>query len=391
MTPSPIDKTLDQVREDLYDRIQEIQKNSKDFPQHLNLKRGVVRGIIEVVAFGLFQLYQLLGFVLKQAFADTATGWFLDRHCKQVGISRNKISTTEGIVVFKRKNSTQNKPIPANTLLKTSPDHKGDVYQFKTIEEVVIEKGKTSITAKVIAMQPGSAYNVKSGQINEFTTPMPEFIVTNLTGWITKEGTDDETDEHLRNRYQLAWKAGSGISKYSYMNWAYQVPTVKEVFVLDNHPNGQGTIDIIVRGTDNVPSEETLKQVEKIIESHRPQIDNPKVKGVTVKPVSIRGKLILLSGDINTLPTQAEAAVMSLNDSDLNMENITPLNIGIGLTQNTLVAVTKTREIEKIVWEEIRVNSEALGSSVPEEITASAYELIEITNVTFSAEFKDYS
>ena len=81
-----VSRTLDQIRQDMFDRLTAAQEEYAALgwlPIRLNLNKGIARGLIELWCWGLWQLYQLLALVLTQAFPDTATGAWLDLHCKQ--------------------------------------------------------------------------------------------------------------------------------------------------------------------------------------------------------------------------------------------------------------------------------------------------------------------
>ena len=66
-----VSKSLDQIRAELFARIEEVQDEyaAKGWlPRRLNLNKGVVRGLLELFAWGIWQLYRLLETVLLQAF-----------------------------------------------------------------------------------------------------------------------------------------------------------------------------------------------------------------------------------------------------------------------------------------------------------------------------------
>ncbi|MEG6552456.1 hypothetical protein V6C53_19670, partial [Desulfocurvibacter africanus] len=121
----PVSKTLEQIRADMFGRIEEVQAEyvAKGLlPRRLNLNKGVVRGMIELWCWGLFQLYLFLALVLKQAFPSTATELWLDLWCKQVNVTRRVTTKARGQVHFVRVNTSGNVRIPAGRILRTPPD-----------------------------------------------------------------------------------------------------------------------------------------------------------------------------------------------------------------------------------------------------------------------------
>ncbi len=49
--------------------------------------------------------------------------------------------------------------------------------------------------------------------------------------------------------------------------------------MLDQHPRGQGTVDVIVRGSAGVPTQTVVDAVAAVIEQHRHQNDDVAVGG----------------------------------------------------------------------------------------------------------------
>ena len=117
----PVSKTLDEIRNDLFAKITSIQDQGF-FPQKLNLNKGVVRGLIELWAWGLYQLYQFLILVFGQLFPSMATGLWLDLHCAQVGVKRQLATKALGQVRFIREDTQENISIRKNQVIKTRPD-----------------------------------------------------------------------------------------------------------------------------------------------------------------------------------------------------------------------------------------------------------------------------
>ncbi|MDD2853864.1 MAG: baseplate J/gp47 family protein, partial [Desulfuromonadaceae bacterium] len=222
-----VSKSLDQIRQEMFDRLtskQEEYAASGWLPIRLNLNKGIVRGLIELWCWGLWQLYQFLAIILTQAIPDSATGLWLDLHCRSVGITRRPQTKATGTIYLTRLAAGGNVPIPAGRVVRTLPDGTGQVFRFVTQTAAVLADGALEVAVTVEAEEYGAAANVSVGQITEIVTVIPGVdAVENRVGWLTTEGTDSETDEPLRLRYQLAWKQLNGCTKYAYQAWALAV------------------------------------------------------------------------------------------------------------------------------------------------------------------------
>lgn len=351
----PVKKSLDDVRTEIFQQIEAVQAEyaAKGWlPIRLNLNKGVVRGLIEIWAWGLYQLYTFLAYVLAQASAETATGLWLDWHCAQVSITRKPHSKASGTIRFIRTSSIGNVPIPAGRIVKTKPDGAGMVYRFVTTAAVVMPDGETEISVPVVAEEYGMASNVTVGQISEIATVIDGIDnVTNDASWLTTEGTDEETDDSLRNRYRLKWKEGSGVTKYAYESWAMSVTGVESVTILDQHPRGQGTVDVVIQGSAGVPTQELIDNVTDAISELHPINDDYLVRAPYTQGVFIFAELVLKSGIPEDILVAAENRVRALFGAVSTVPDVTRLQIGEDLTMDRLVAtIMAVPGVKKINW-----------------------------------------
>ena len=328
-------KTLTEVRTEIFSKIGEIQQAGY-LPQYLNLNRGIVRGLIELWAWGLYQLYLFFDGIFKQASPYTATGAWLDWHCKHVEVYRKKATKAVGTISFYRAGTSGNVPIASGRIVKTRPDGMGNVYRFVTTEEVVLLAGETEVPAEVMAETYGSACNVGAGQIVEITTTIDGVDgVTNVSDWLVSEGTDVEDDESLRGRYVLAWAGLNGCTKYAYEAWARSITGVVGVVIRDQHPRGQGTVDVVLRGAAGIPTQGLVDSVDTVVQEKKPINDKVLVKGPDPVPVTIEGELEITGGDPATVTLTAENRLRALF-SDGVVEGVSPLEIGQDLTVDML-------------------------------------------------------
>jgi uncharacterized phage protein gp47/JayE len=347
----PVSKTLDEVRSDLFQKISDLQE-AGNLPQKLNLNKGVVRGLIELWAWGLYQLYQFLILVFGQLFPSLATGLWLDLHCAQVGVERQQATKALGQVLFFRDDPADNITIRKNTIIKTKPDGAGVIHRFVVLENVILPSGQDSILVDVESEDYGRQANVTAGMICEISTVISGIdTVSNGDDWLTREAVDKEEDEPLRERYELAWKDVNGNTKYAYESWARSVSGVVAVKVMDQHPRGQGTVDVILKGSAGIPTQELIDEVFAVIESKRPMNDGAKVLAPDPLNATISGELVLVSGTPETIKADVENRIYALFQDPPRMNDVAPLEISEDLTIDRLTHLAMAVPgIKKINW-----------------------------------------
>lgn len=324
-------------------------------PVRLNLNKGVVRGLLEIYCWGYWQIYALLQRLLTQATPASATGDWLDMHAASVDLSRRAATKARGKVRFFRAvqgNDEVNVTIPAGRIVRTLPDGTGRIYRYSTLGDAVLPAGAAYVDVPVEAEEYGAAGNASAGQICELPTPVTGISsVTNASDWLTEEGADEETDTQLRERYALQWQSNNGCTKYAYMAWALSVPGVTSVSILDRHPRGQGTVDIVVRGADVLPTEALLKKVREAIAPHVPINDDWLVKGPTPVAATIDGVVEYISGDPDTITAQAENRLRALFAETSPLSDVSALQIGQDLTCDLLThTVMAVPGVKRVTW-----------------------------------------
>jgi len=341
-------KSLDEIRQGMLARIQDAQENGY-LPKVLNFYRGPFRGLIELWAFGLYQLYAVLDNAIKQAIPTEADedGW-VERHIEQVGLERKSARRTTGRLTLKRTTAQGNFVVPPGRTFSTLPDGNGNVFRFLSTQEEVIPDGVLTGEIEITAEKEGAEYNVAPFSIVDIKTHIPGIeSIENSYNWIDIEGTDIETIDSMKDRYQLAWKGAGGCNKYAYESWALSVNGVNTVRVLDNHPRGQGTIDVLVLGNAGLPATQLIADVTAVIEANRPINDNVNVYGPVEKLVNIRATLVLTDSSVaDTLLANVGQALIDVFDP------LSGLGIGTDVTRDRLIAACMLNsKIKRIGWD----------------------------------------
>lgn len=361
----PVSKTLEEVRTGLFEKISQVQQDGW-LPQNLNLNRGPIRGLIELWAWGLYQLYLFLLAVLPQAFPNTSTSDWLELHAEQVGLLRLPATKALGNVYFTREASGGNVNIPANRIVKTLPDGLGLEYRFITLEDSVLPAGETEISVAVEAEEYGRNSNVTPGMISEIVTPIVGVDgVENRYGWLTGEGADEETDESLRERYALKWKDVNGATRSAYESWARGVIGVVAVTVLDHHPRGQGTVDVVLKGSAGIPTAELIAAVDAVVQEMRPINDDVLVKGPTPVAVAISVNLELVYGDPAGIAAEVENRLNALFLDPSPVADVSPLQVGEDLTLDRMVhEIMAVPGIKRVLWTSPAADVQAAGDAL---------------------------
>ena len=182
---------------------------------------AAIRGLLEVIAKVVSDLYSLVRMVMQQSFIQTATGSWLDLKVREMGNIRKVAVKTKVYLTFScNEPAAQNITIPAGTICKSLKDSNGNDYRFITTEEALLEEGQTSVQVVAEAEQPGKSWNVGQNTILRMVTRVTGIeSVTNGLGYLIHEGSDPESDEQLRERAISKWETlGLGGTRGAYRN-----------------------------------------------------------------------------------------------------------------------------------------------------------------------------
>ena len=212
------------------------------------------------VSTELEAVYDQVESILKNGFAKTAEGQYLDNKVLEQGLTRKP--ATASTVVVKVTGSP-------NSSVSVGDKVASDELIFTIIENATIDAGGfVYVTASCDT--PGRIGNIPVGAINRFPVTLPGLVtVTNeeaATG-----GYDEETDDELRERYfeKVSLPATSG-SKHHYVGWAKEVEGVGDAKCIPLW-NGNGTVKVIIINSDKeAASAELIAAVASHIEENRP-------------------------------------------------------------------------------------------------------------------------
>ncbi|BFH11080.1 hypothetical protein J6TS7_02800 [Paenibacillus dendritiformis] len=246
-----------------------------------NLFTGGVFYTLMMIAIQVrIDLVQLLRKVLNNQFVTHAESGWLELKAADFSKRRKQPVKTRGFVTLKRKVAGKAVKISKGDVFRTEPDMLGEELRFIVLENSTMPADALSHHVAVEAEKAGSTYNVPPGQIRRSLTHIESIDeITNDADWITREGSDLEDLESLRERTLNSWAELSTMPiAAKYKNVCEAIPGVLYVRVDDLHPRGQGTIDIIVTGTAGTPSEGLLQKVREEADKIKGPDDNLLVK-----------------------------------------------------------------------------------------------------------------
>lgn len=372
-----LSKDIGTIRAGLFERIEAVQDEyaAKGWlPARLNLNKGMVRGLIELFAWGLWQLYNFLDAIHRQAIPREASADWLDVHAAQVDLTRKETTKALGNVVFLRGDRDGNVPIPVGRIVRTKPDGRGEVFRYVTTAAAVLPEGERSVSVPVLSETYGAKANAAPGQICELVTPVEGVAgVTNGADWLTAEGADEENDAALQTRYVLAWQAQGGVTAAAYKAAALSVPGAVDAYVADQHPRGEGTVDVVVQGSAGMPTDRLLADVRAALDAAIVINHDLLVVAPTPVRVSVRLTLELLSGDADATRARAESWVkdmFSYGDTD-----VPRFGIGRDVVRDRLASgLVSLAGVKRIRWEspaaDVPVAADALAVLDALEISA---------------------
>lgn len=299
---------------------------------------GVFNTLLMIVLRGRIELIRLLRSILNNMFITHAQGTWLELKAADFSKRRKPAGKTRGFVTVGRNAPGEAVRIPKGHVFKTERDINGDDLRFLVLQDTILQQNALSVMVPVEAEKEGARYNVPQGQISKSLIHIAGIdSVTNAAQWITREGSDLEDYESLRERTLNSWaELATFAIRDKYRNVCEAVPGVLFAKVNDLHPRGQGTIDIVVTSTAGTASEGLLDLVRAEADKIRGPYDDILVKGSTTIEQDIEMLLTIPYGAANAgIEDRAIAAVTEL----LRIRRGRDLNV---LTHADIIFAVKT-------------------------------------------------
>ena len=243
------------------------------------------------VAMELEGIYTGLGNILKNGFALTASGTYLDSKAAEQGLTRKGAVSATVLLTIKGSPGAK---------VSVGDKAASDSLVFSIMENAELDNtGTAKVTAQCDTF--GKIGNVPPGSINRFPVTLPG-LVSVINEEAATGGFDEETDEELRERYfeKVSLPATSG-SKYHYVMWAKEVSGVGDAKCLPLW-NGNGTVKVVIINADKgAAGSELISAVKQHIEENRPIGAAVTVESAVPLAINVSVSLALANGvDIQT-------------------------------------------------------------------------------------------
>lgn len=234
-----------------------------------NFSKGGVFYILLRIAIHIgVQLKQLAVDLINSAFMKHCPDDWVEIRAADYSKTLDEGEKTEGYLTITRKDTSRAVRIARGHPFRTTPDAYGGYLRFYALEDTILPANQATQKVLVQAEEIGTAYNVETGKITVSMVHIEgDATVTNEEDWITNEGQEKETAEHLRKRCinSRALIAERTIDR-KLKSTVEEVPGVAVAYIDSQHPRGQGTVDIIVTGNSGTASPELIEDVEEAIE-----------------------------------------------------------------------------------------------------------------------------
>lgn len=198
---------------------------------------------LEAVATEVYSVSCYGDFVMKQAFVQTATGIYLDKHGALRDCARKRAAYAEGSITFFVNEVNDGDVIVAEGTVCSVPYRPH--LQYATTEPAVIYAGEKSVTVPARALEPGEIYNVFADEISVMVNaPVGINGAVNEVDFIG--GCDEESDSSYRKRILDSYSIiPNGVNAASLESQVLKHPNVYDCYITPG--DSAGEIFVIVR------------------------------------------------------------------------------------------------------------------------------------------------
>lgn len=272
------------------------------------------------------ELLKLARVILNNMFIRHAEGKWLELKAAEFSKSRKAAIKTQGYITINRSNTDTALTITKGHIFKTKPDASGTGLKYYAVADALIPAGTKTGKVLVEAEKAGTQYNVSENQITVSMIYLEGIEnITNDQDWIYLEGADEESYSSLRTRTLGSWEELSVNTTAGKLKSVVEsLPGVMCAYVDDQHPRGQGTVDVIVIGTAGAASAELIQQAQQAIDTLRDNYEDYLVKPGEIVYQDVDITLHLRAGTSTTdvadvAKTLISSAMRLSNRSDFNL------------------------------------------------------------------------
>ena len=272
------------------------------------------------------ELLKLARVILNNMFIRHAEGKWLELKAAEFSKSRKAAIKTQGYITINRSNTDTALTITKGHIFKTKPDASGTELKYYAVADALIPADTKTGKVLVEAEKAGTQYNVSENQITVSMIYLEGIEnITNDQDWIYLEGADEESYSSLRTRTLGSWEELSVNTTAGKLKSVVEsLPGVMCAYVDDQHPRGQGTVDVIVIGTAGAASAELIQQAQQAIDTLRDNYEDYLVKPGEIVYQDVDITLHLRAG---TSTTDAADVAKTLISSAMRLSNRSDFNL----------------------------------------------------------------
>jgi len=353
-TLTPPDEIIAKLREDYY-KLTGKWVNPSDVESFL----------IDLIAYNQTQLEGKINYYRKQNFLRYASGEALDLLGEWLGVIRLPPQPAKTTIRFTFEMPHPQIIIDENVKL-IAKDNK---TIFKPSETVIVPADVQTFDVVYECETAGIVGNgFIAGEINQLLSPVSYVLkAENIT--VSTGGTEEEDDEHLRERIRLApWRFNTAGSRKGYIYWALTAdPTIIDVNAYSDSTK-PGEVFVVVLTKDLPVPQAVLDKVSQILsaEDVRPLTDLVHVNAVKEVPYNVEVEITLL-------PDYVPMSGRILEEANIKVEEfILEIKSKIGRAINPDVLVYKLMDIKGVfkvnvispAYTEIKKDEVGVGSVV---------------------------
>lgn len=266
----------------------EIRKNG--FPVTSWQPFSTPLAMVENDAEALEDMYVLVRAIAAGGYLSTAEGAWVDLNAEDFyGLLRTPATFAEGTVTLSDPGSLG--PFTLAAGLITVSTAAGQ--QFVNKSSVTIPLGG-SVSAVVKAVSGGAAFNVANSTIVAVLTSLPGVTVANPDPgsgtWLTLQGTDEESDELLRQRCRSRWPAlGTGTTGSVYESWAKEASTSVTKATARASSTTPGQVTLVLAGNAGAVAPGVVTAVDAYVKQRQPLAIDVVVSSAAAVVVTVTG------------------------------------------------------------------------------------------------------
>lgn len=227
------------------------------------------RLVTSIVSAPVMWLIDALSYiVMPNLFLATASGVFVDMFAWAVNLARKPAGTAAGTLLFAKSDIGTTVTVPTGTVVQTERIN-DVVYSLITTEDFVIAAGVLNAQVPVVAEAAGSAYNLAPGYYKILPVAIAGIAsAENTEDWLTTPGTEQETDDELRDRTKNQFNLVGNYhidAVYRGMIASLAGMTTDRIYFEHGAPRGPGTANVYLLLDAGVASQPYIDAVNDYV------------------------------------------------------------------------------------------------------------------------------